>query len=54
MSGNLISRFKIIVARLTASLAFYPAVIAVVFLMAFWGLINLDDSATDKHLKSSW
>ena len=45
---------KRVAARLAGSIAFYPAIIAIVYLLVFWGMITLDDSANGKYIKAKW
>lgn len=54
MSSGKNSRFKRLLSQLTGSIAFYPVIIAIAFLLAFWGMITLDDTATGKHIKATW
>jgi uncharacterized membrane protein len=54
MSAAKNSRLKRIAAQLTGSIAFYPVIIAIAFLMSFWGMITLDDTDTGKNIKASW
>ncbi|HZH64339.1 MAG TPA: DUF2254 family protein [Flavisolibacter sp.] len=54
MSNVAHSRIKRLIVQLTGSIAFCPAIIAVAFLLTFSGMITLDDSATGKHIRSTW
>lgn len=36
------------------SIALYPALITVLFLLLFWAMLTLDDSAAGKHIKGTW
>ncbi|MEJ7830298.1 MAG: DUF2254 family protein, partial [Segetibacter sp.] len=40
--------------KLFNSIAFYPALITLLFLLLFWAMLTLDGSANGKHLKASW
>ncbi|MEP7251292.1 MAG: DUF2254 domain-containing protein [Ginsengibacter sp.] len=48
--------FRISYNKITESIAFYPAAIAVGFLLLSWGMLEIDFSGWGKHLKSglSW
>ena len=48
--------FRVYYNKITESIAFYPAIIAVGFLLLSWGMLEIDFSAWGKHLKSglSW
>jgi uncharacterized membrane protein len=48
--------FRIYYNKVTGSIAFIPAIIAIGFLLLSWGMIEIDFSAWGKHLKSelSW
>ncbi|WP_175546028.1 DUF2254 domain-containing protein [Flavisolibacter ginsengisoli] len=48
------SIFKRLMNRITGSIAFYPVIISFLFLLLFWVMINVDQSTTGKHIKSTW
>jgi len=48
------SIFKRLMNRITGSIAFYPVIISFLFLLLFWVMINVDQSSTGKHIKSTW
>lgn len=53
MNINLSKFFRIYYSKVTESIAFYPAIIAVGFLLLSWGMIEIDFSAWGKQLKAS-
>ena len=52
MKINLSKWFRIYYSKITESIAFYPALIAIGFLLLSWGMIEIDFSAWGKELKS--
>src|SRR5690349_16713344 len=48
------SRVYKFATQLTGSIAFYPVIIAVAFLLAFYGMITLDGTDTGKDIKATW
>lgn len=53
---NLTKWFRVYYNKITESIAFIPAIIAIVFLLLSWGMLEIDFSQWGKHLKAglSW
>jgi uncharacterized membrane protein len=54
MINSMDSIFKRLMNRITGSIAFYPVIISFMFLFLFLVMINVDQSSTGKHIKSTW
>ncbi|MDQ2862375.1 MAG: DUF2254 domain-containing protein, partial [Bacteroidota bacterium] len=56
MNMNITKWFRTYYNKITGSIAFYPAIIAIFFLFISWGMIEIDFSPWGKHLKAglSW
>ena len=53
MNINLSKFFRIYYNKITESIAFYPAIIAIGFLLLSWGMIEIDFSDWGKNLKNN-